>query len=307
MATEEFNDYIQDERFERAVALHVKAALAESYAEREEEIIKTIKEQRDFLIGNTRWVVMGFFGLLVIFGALTTFVFGAQIDDKYLDHFIGETVSSSVEEKIEAHVAVISEPTLDQMGRDINAAATVVKDDAILEVRSAVRGEIETLLDNEVLAKIEEAKAEFLTLSTSEVVGDLVPPGAVIAFDLSGGCPVGWQEFYEVAGRTIIGVGQGSIDQIGDQDIPLTERRWRDFGGAETHILTSSEMPLHNHDNIGALVGRDMTWYGPNESHPVPTNDAAPGSEFDWTDGGGRPHSIMQPYVALYFCKKASE
>jgi len=136
--------------------------------------------------------------------------------------------------------------------------------------------------------------------------------GLVAAFDQSEGCPEGWTEFTEASGRMIIGVGQGSIDQIGDQDIPLTLRRWRDFGGEETHALRANEMPAHRHgirglgniDGEGTNIRADSLSLvdGGYSRGVIATIDQG------YTDVEGQPiadpHNNMPPYVALFFCEK---
>ena len=71
-----------------------------------------------------------------------------------------------------------------------------------------------------------------------------VPTGAVMVFDLSSGCPDGWTEFADAAGRTIVGQGSGMVDENRQ---PLTGRKYREHGGEERHTLTEEEMPKHGH------------------------------------------------------------
>jgi hypothetical protein len=111
---------------------------------------------------------------------------------------------------------------------------------------------------------------------------------AVIAFDQP--CPNGWTEFTDAAGRVIIGVGRGE---------GLTSRARGDTGGEEKHTLTVNEMPSHSHaifrpadpsnDDELFVAGGTIR-----RSGPLPTERT----------GGGQPHNNMQPYIALYFCKK---
>lgn len=126
--------------------------------------------------------------------------------------------------------------------------------------------------------------------------------GAVVAFDLVDGCPEGWVMHAQSAGRTIIGQGIGRGNTRGEAS--LTERRYRELGGEETHMLSAAELPAHSHGQVGALTGRSLPWLGASGSHPLPTTDAAPNSEFDWSVGEGVSYNIMQPYIVLYYCKK---
>ena len=127
--------------------------------------------------------------------------------------------------------------------------------------------------------------------------------GLIAAFDQRSGCPVGWEQFEAAAGRVIIGVGQGEIDRPGDQDIPLTVRRWRDFGGAETHVLEIDEMPAHGHRVAleGADTRVDISGLNSGTNWGV-RRTIGPGETS--TAGGGRPHNNMPPYIALYYCEK---
>jgi len=177
---------------------------------------------------------------------------------------------------------------------------------AELQRTAASATDIQQALGNvDQIAEQIASNSDFQKIVSETALADL--RGMVVAFDQSKGCPVGWSEFQEAAGRMIIGVGEGSIDRIGDQDIPLTERRWRDFGGAESHILTDTEMPRHNHileRKIGVV--RDDR---PNR----PKDNGFSGRSADISThrtsattfaGESKAHNNMPPYLALYFCKK---
>lgn len=119
-----------------------------------------------------------------------------------------------------------------------------------------------------------------------------IPAGAVVAFDSANGCPEGWQNWDQGAGRVIIGAGQGS---------GLSNRSFGDVGGAETHTLTIAEMPSHSHSTVqmignNAIDGVDSTtrYSGDHHNQTRQTGSA----------GGDQPHNNMQPYVALNYCKK---
>lgn len=114
-----------------------------------------------------------------------------------------------------------------------------------------------------------------------------IPPGAVIAFDLPA-CPTGWTDFAAAAGRTIIGAGSGS---------GLTPRAQGETGGEETHTLTTNEMPAHSH---GGVLRGDLFAYIP---ALWPTGPTIGAGSTDNT-GGNAAHNIMQPYIALRYCKK---
>ena len=119
--------------------------------------------------------------------------------------------------------------------------------------------------------------------------------GAVIAFDRPGGCPTGWSDFKDAAGKVIIGVGEGSLKE------KLASRKYRAEGGEEKHKLTSLETPKHVHylniksEEFRIAKGRDKR----NLMVPDKTTGEATKSA-----GAGKHHNNMPPYIALYFCKK---
>ena len=113
----------------------------------------------------------------------------------------------------------------------------------------------------------------------------------------------------DLRGRVPVGFGQGS---------GLTNRSIANTGGAETHTLTTSEMPSHSH-----------SVYDPGHSHAMPGNylrwaggdrTAGGGGDFggkfgDYTGssgtgislynaGGGGSHNNMQPFVVVNFVIK---
>lgn len=138
--------------------------------------------------------------------------------------------------------------------------------------------------------------------------GDAGPPGkmgdpgvaptdVVVAFDDPLGCPEGWVEFTDAAGRMIIGQGGGNQDENGED---LTGRKYRAHGGEERVKLTTTEMPRHDHSLGGVFGGKT--------NGPLGTGHTLAGGH-DWlketgATGGGRAHNNMPPYIALYFCKK---
>ncbi len=102
----------------------------------------------------------------------------------------------------------------------------------------------------------------------------------------------------DLRGRTPIHAGQGA---------GLTSRTLGSKSGEETHVLTTAEMPDHDHvarastDPVTAPVpaGRvlaDTTIY-----HDA-TNGVDLHSSSVSNQGGGQGHPNMQPYLALNFC-----
>jgi len=138
----------------------------------------------------------------------------------------------------------------------------------------------------------------------------IVPKGAVVAFASEQGCPAGWTDYKEAWGRFIIGaVTQDKIGQIpGDfaEDARGEKLLAKDFGrpgGEEKHLLTVPEMPAHSHNIVldrkwGDKSNQGVGWGSDDGTHP-------PAQQSTSIEGENKPHNILPPYVALYFCKKA--
>jgi hypothetical protein len=118
------------------------------------------------------------------------------------------------------------------------------------------------------------------------------PKGAVVAFNLET-CPAGWTEFIPAQGRMIVGVGNSE---------DLSPRGLGDQGGTETHTLTVSEMPPHNHGYVRETefgTQRRPSVSGQAGRTFVGVTDDRTGSS-----GAGAPHNNMPPYYALLFCER---
>lgn len=161
----------------------------------------------------------------------------------------------------------------------------------------------------------------------------LVPVGAVLAYG-SSNAPKGWlscagqavsRELYadlfsvvgttygsgdgsttfnvpNLLGRVIVGQGSG---------VGLTSRSMGATGGAETHTLTTNEMPSHSHTSnaVGTTVGL-ITADGSStaitgDSSPVEPNIfAAPVALSIDNTGSGGAHNNMQPFAVLNYIIK---
>lgn len=140
-----------------------------------------------------------------------------------------------------------------------------------------------------------------------------VPPGAIVAFDrdATAPCPEGWKVWKEATSRVI--VGAGNIDEtyeekfkFDENGIPLESKSYRETGGTERESLSPSQMPAHSHTFSGDSIPR-----GGNAGvgRVVAVGDAADYQSYTptgtiSTEGEGLPDNNMQPYVALYYCKK---
>lgn len=151
--------------------------------------------------------------------------------------------------------------------------------------------------------------------------GQIVPDGAVVAFDGGGyetksqsqaeqnGCPDGWIRYLQAEGRFVLGARPPFDGGSGGYAL-------RDTGGAATHKLLINEMPAHAHGFEGER--HDFRGNGPGDSNVWPDAPLALGDmnadDRDYvprgrvlSSGGGQPHNNMPPYIALYFCKKVAE
>jgi microcystin-dependent protein len=104
----------------------------------------------------------------------------------------------------------------------------------------------------------------------------------------------------DLRGRVPIGFGQGS---------GLTNRNMANTGGAETHTLTTSEMPSHTHNDSGHTHAIPGGTFGGSGGYTA--NDTATSGRSTYTGyaniqaaGGGGAHNNMQPFVVVNFVIK---
>lgn len=174
---------------------------------------------------------------------------------------------------------------------------------------SSVAGEVVPRDVAEVLAT---ESSEFQELV--EQFASNPPKGAVVAFDRSDGCPVGWTDYKEARGRTII----GATDHEGDPGNQPARSLGESLGNASV-TLDDNNIPRHFHtsprvqdvptENEAFLfsVDRDsdegrFLQLADSGSLKVVTRGRTSfaGAETTRTE----PFDNMPPYVALYFCKK---
>jgi hypothetical protein len=139
----------------------------------------------------------------------------------------------------------------------------------------------------------------------SDADKDQIPSGAVVAFDNPAGCPKNWDPLIAAEGRTIIGAYFEIEDSTERKTNALTKRKLLEQGGAETHKLSIAEMPSHNHANgkyNRSLTTGVLTYKGQHgKDSRLPRLDASRSLR---TQGGNKAHNNMQPFIALYYCKK---
>lgn len=129
----------------------------------------------------------------------------------------------------------------------------------------------------------------------SMISGGSSPSGAVSAFNTAT-CPPDWSEVQALAGRTIIGAGNGG---------GLTPHSPGDYGGEERHTMSWAELVPHNVTFTFGASDKGGSGNG------FAYSDNAGGStvravytKSSNTIGGGQPFNVMMPYYALLYCMK---
>lgn len=128
----------------------------------------------------------------------------------------------------------------------------------------------------------------------------LVQDGGISAFN-SNVCPLGWREYTEADGRSLIGTGYFDTLHAG-----IVQYKTGDSGGEIRHKLTIEEMPAHSHNrpsiqhicqachaNLGLakIANGNGIW-----------NRIAPTG----MEGGDKDHENRSPYFAAKFCIKGT-
>jgi hypothetical protein len=163
-----------------------------------------------------------------------------------------------------------------------------------------------------VKAKLDAVSSASSGAGQSAQPTPVLPVGMIAPFNISTRelkCPEGWALFSEAVGRFIVGAGFSAAnrDQNGRQLTgrpSFAEDPSASVGGEEQHTLTVAEMPQHSHQvypHAGSIIGASGRFPGAGSADPNLTSrtdgrtDAA---------GGGQPHNIMPPFIALVYCRK---
>jgi microcystin-dependent protein len=105
----------------------------------------------------------------------------------------------------------------------------------------------------------------------------------------------------DLRGRTSVGSGNGS---------GLTNRTLGQTGGAETHTLTTNEMPSHSHtsnadgNTIGLIVADGTNTLTEADNSSTESNLVRRDALVIDNTGGGQAHNNMQPFIVLRYLIK---
>ena len=141
-----------------------------------------------------------------------------------------------------------------------------------------------------------------------------IPAGAIVAF--AGDCPIGWEASSSLAGRFLLGAGQGNLDERGN---PLTVRTRGESAGQESHTLQPNEMPRHRHyiatrgdrtaDTLSgdnALAHRARRSSNSQNYTLFSAGPVEPSVGITSYSGDSAPHNNMPPYFVVQYCERTT-
>lgn len=260
----------------------------------------------DTLKNNVLWVALS----MIVLGAVSTFLAVSTITDM---------VRSEVEHEV---LTKLDEELNDRItGTYQLQALRMLRDDAneVFERLDGRQVALETALQNErqkaaelelqlagmreltSLTKVEDSIEKIVGSSafTEAVLQeiDLIPTGAILAFDQTMGCPAGWQQYAGTEGRVIVGAGSSEADHtfVAGQ-----------LGGSRQVTLTIDEIPEHQHLTQVKILNRNAKWGVKSNETNLMFDKTLQGGDAAYTapEGGGKPHDNMPPYIVLNYCIK---
>ncbi|MEL7105122.1 MAG: hypothetical protein AAGM21_04325 [Pseudomonadota bacterium] len=213
--------------------------------------------------------------------------------------------NAALTERVAANTDSVTDALLssDRLSAALNAALLDAENQlrelralsSALDEAKALAAEIDSSRANVVDAVLQNASLREQIATTAAL-----PTGAVMAFDLPGGCPAPWTPFAPSQGRTVVGAAFGIDDELLRD--PPPQYKYRDHGGAAEVTLLEDQMPSHTHtlENNGKHSGFLLAEGNLNRGVVSTIRN-----EETVSAGGNRPHPNMPPYIALFYCKKS--
>ena len=271
MTDENQNADAQKAEYDRYIELEVRRILSEEAG-----------TYREFLQRQFRYLAWSVGIIATVGAAVFVFLFSDRADK--VEKRLVQTVDAKIiEYRISEGLKARINSLVDVRARS-EETALAIRNQVTKEAEEAVASNAEAIVRDAVREEISKTRS----LNVAQLISRAVmPSGSVVAFDRAK-CPDDWDEMPRIAGRVIVGVGQGT---------GLSMRTRGEFGGSEEHSLSLNEMPRHRHGipvNAGSGLGLVLR---PNLGLPGATS----GVEMM---GSGKPHNNMPPYIALLFCKK---
>ena len=129
------------------------------------------------------------------------------------------------------------------------------------------------------------------------------PTGAVMAFDLES-CPSGWTAYTAANGRNIIGTGtSGTVGAV----THVRGNATTGVGGEEKHVQTEAELATHQHvipSTYASYYGRYFIKASTTGANMYLMDGNYYSNATNMT-GSGTAMPVMDPYIALLYCKKS--
>ena len=143
---------------------------------------------------------------------------------------------------------------------------------------------------------------KMIDCTSAYIAANFVAGGSTIGLGLPGGEREGWAICNGYNGtknrKGRVSVGYDGVNTVFASGLP---NAIGEIGGAETHTLSITEMPSHNHTRAR---GNDNNLGGGTNQFGWQAIDDLFGSYATSSTGGGASHNNMQPYIVTLFIQK---